>query len=230
VKQCLMPVSIRCFIYMQDDIKDAAADEEASSAAPPWTAGPAVVSSPLPYGVACGTPAALFAITPAAATEPTPAADAEPPAADAAAVKLTAALERLINVPLYAVRSCIYTWSCIPCFTDRMAFFHAGPPFASRHHVGKRPGNLSHCCPASARLHIEWHHLLWHYLSHLVSACSSRAPSAATLLSSSPRTRRVLQSAAAQLRPSWRTSRPTWRRPQVRSAALLPADKGIAWP
>ena len=62
-----------------------------------------MVTSPLPYGVACGTPAGLFATAP----KPTPAPDGEMPAADAAAAKLTAALERLMNVPLYAVRSCM---------------------------------------------------------------------------------------------------------------------------
>jgi hypothetical protein len=59
--------------------------------------------------VDCGTPAALFATTPAADAEPTPAADGELPAAAAAAAKLTAALERLMNMPLYAVRSYVYT-------------------------------------------------------------------------------------------------------------------------
>lgn len=88
---------------------DASANEGPSAVAPPWTAAPAAVTSPLPYGVACGTPAALFATTPAAAAEPTPATNGELPAADAAAAKLTAALESLINVPLYAVRSCIDT-------------------------------------------------------------------------------------------------------------------------
>jgi hypothetical protein len=98
----------------QDDV---AADEEASSAAPPWTAGPAVETSPLPYGVACGTPAALFAATPAAATEPTPATDGELLAVeDAAALQtlqrqLTACIKNLINIPLYAVRLCTYAVS-----------------------------------------------------------------------------------------------------------------------
>lgn len=94
----------------QDAAKEST-DEEPSSVAPPWTPAPTVVTSPLPYGAACGTPAALFATTPATAAEPTPAADGELPAADAADAKLTAALERLMNLPLYAVRPCIYVAS-----------------------------------------------------------------------------------------------------------------------
>lgn len=51
-----------CWMYIiQAEAEDAAA-QVASSASPPWVPAPVTRSSPIPYGVACGTPAAMFEV------------------------------------------------------------------------------------------------------------------------------------------------------------------------